>query len=247
MDRTRIKLAVYVDLDPTPGEFHSAESVRNIVSNLIHSTIDHYNPVISIESYDTSKTVVPVETEEQKKFARISEDAKKPSQYARPFDETSLYWVAERFDMNLVFLTSQMNYWNQRLQAYGYVFLNEIHEALGLDKTPAGQLVGWVLRGKGDGYIDFGIHVEDSNGENPKINLDFNVDGVILDEIGTRAEKAVMPVKKTPQQWCEELDVRILDPDGWREDGKSLDDEVTEEEFKIRFGKSTGTIAMRKA
>lgn len=55
MDSTRIKLAVYVNLDPVPGTFHSADSARNVVSNMLLQRIPHYNPTVSIESYDTAK------------------------------------------------------------------------------------------------------------------------------------------------------------------------------------------------
>ena len=55
MNKTRIKLAVYVDLDPVPGEFHTAESTQHHVRNLLQGAIPHYNPMVSIESYDTKK------------------------------------------------------------------------------------------------------------------------------------------------------------------------------------------------
>lgn len=51
----RVKLAVYVDLDNTPGVMHSAESARNTVAAIINDRISHYNPVVSIEQYDTTK------------------------------------------------------------------------------------------------------------------------------------------------------------------------------------------------
>lgn len=54
MERTRVKLAVYVDLDPVPGTFHSADSARNSISSILLQTIPHYEPMVSIESYDTS-------------------------------------------------------------------------------------------------------------------------------------------------------------------------------------------------
>ncbi len=54
MKRTRIKLAVYVDLDPMPGTFHSAESAQNAVRGLLLHSIEHYDPMVSIESYDTA-------------------------------------------------------------------------------------------------------------------------------------------------------------------------------------------------
>ncbi len=56
MDRTRIKLGVYVDLDPVPGTFHSADSSRNQVSRILNESIPHYKPTVSIDSYNTSKS-----------------------------------------------------------------------------------------------------------------------------------------------------------------------------------------------
>lgn len=55
MHRTRIKLAVYVDLDPMPGVFHSAESARHGVASILMGQIEHYKPTVSIESYDSSQ------------------------------------------------------------------------------------------------------------------------------------------------------------------------------------------------
>ena len=48
MERTRIKLDVYVDLDPVPGTFHTKESAQNVVRNILNGAISHYNPVVSI-------------------------------------------------------------------------------------------------------------------------------------------------------------------------------------------------------
>ena len=60
---------------------------------------------------------------------------------------------------------------------------------LGLPRSKAGQIVGWVV-GEGDGYIDFGIDSlinekarEFVNGYEPAIFLDFNVNGIIYDLI----------------------------------------------------------------
>lgn len=53
--RTRVKLAVYVDLDLTPGLMHSADSVRNVLSGLLGGVASPYNPMVSIESYDTGR------------------------------------------------------------------------------------------------------------------------------------------------------------------------------------------------
>lgn len=112
-----------------------------------------------------------------------------PSIYARFFDETSKSWQPHA-DYNRAYLRAQQNYFNDMLRARGHVFLNEVYDALGLERSKAGACVGWVL-GKGDNFIDFGVfddeknwHVRDFvNGRERSILLDFNVDGSILDLI----------------------------------------------------------------
>jgi hypothetical protein len=48
MERKRIKLEVYIDLDPTPGKtFHSKESARNGVDRILKERIPHLDPMVS--------------------------------------------------------------------------------------------------------------------------------------------------------------------------------------------------------
>lgn len=108
------------------------------------------------------------------------------SQYARFFDETNKNWTKDP-EYNLVFLRGQEAYANQRLRTRGHVFLNEIYDALGMERTKAGQVVGWSLSDKGDNIIDFGMYDLQRqtarrfvNGQEDSILLDFNVDGDIL-------------------------------------------------------------------
>lgn len=111
------------------------------------------------------------------------------SGYAALWDENSTSWNHNP-DYNMVFLKAQQKYANDRLQAKGHVFLNEVYDDLGLERTPAGAVVGWV-KGEGDNYIDFGIFNDDMQpehlafftGRENAIWLDFNVDGVIYDKI----------------------------------------------------------------
>jgi hypothetical protein len=115
------------------------------------------------------------------------------SDYAKIFSkDTSLSWSPQP-EYNMFFLKSQQNYLNDMLRIKGHVFLNEVYDALGVDRTKAGAVTGWVKDNKrgGDNFIDFGIF----NGENPAgfhdfftgregaILLDFNVDGVVYDLI----------------------------------------------------------------
>ena len=112
-----------------------------------------------------------------------------PSIYARFFDEYSRRW-SKTPEYNLVFLRCQQNYANDLLQSRGHVFLNEVYDSLGIERSKAGAVVGWVINKEGDNFVDFGIFDGNNfkardfvNGNEPSILLDFNVDGVIYDKI----------------------------------------------------------------
>lgn len=47
------------------------------------------------------------------------------------------------------------------------------------------------------------------------------------------------PALKTPKEWGEILGWVVMDPDGWRHDGKSFDEPITEEEYTERMWIST--------
>lgn len=64
-------------------------------------------------------------------------------QFARSFDKTNIHWN-ERSEYNKMFLKVQEGYFNDRLAARGYLFLNDVYDALGFPRVPAGQLIGWV-------------------------------------------------------------------------------------------------------
>lgn len=112
-----------------------------------------------------------------------------PSVYARFFDEGSSSWSRQP-EYNQLFLNCQQNYANDLLRSRGHVFLNEVYDMLGIERTKAGAVVGWILNGEGDNFIDFGIYDGKNertrafvNGDERSILLDFNVDGVIYDMI----------------------------------------------------------------
>lgn len=109
--------------------------------------------------------------------------------YSRFFDETCTGWTRNAED-NLTFLLCQQNYANERLQAKGHLFLNDVYEMLGLQKSKAGQVVGWYYNKKHQPFIDFGIYdLYDErkrdfvNGYEKSILLNFDPDGNILDYI----------------------------------------------------------------
>jgi hypothetical protein len=111
------------------------------------------------------------------------------SQYARFFDEHSSNWDKDP-EYNLMFLRAAQNQANDKLHAYGHLFLNDVYKALGIPISQEGQLVGWSMKSEhGDGFVDFGIYDFNDdrrafvNGLERSILLDFNVDGFIQDKI----------------------------------------------------------------
>ena len=112
------------------------------------------------------------------------------SDYARFFDEASPCWQNDP-EYNLMFLRAQQQYANDLLRAKGRLFLNDVYDMLGIEKTKAGQIVGWVYdreNPNGDNFVDFGIYDMSKervrafvNGYETNILLDFNVDGNIWD------------------------------------------------------------------
>lgn len=124
----------------------------------------------------------------KKKDIVLRADPSGPSIYARFFDWNSSSWNGE-FEYNLIFLRCQQNYANDLLKARGHVFLNDVYDMLGLERSSAGAVVGWVLNGVGDNYIDFGCFDDQDQvidfmiGDDNEILLDFNVDGVVYDQL----------------------------------------------------------------
>lgn len=108
------------------------------------------------------------------------------SPYARIFDEACPEWKKDP-ELNRIFIQCQQKYANDKLRARGHVFLNEVYDSLGLERSRAGAIVGWVIGGEGDDYIDFGmfetINARFINGMERSVILDFNVDGVVYDKI----------------------------------------------------------------
>lgn len=114
------------------------------------------------------------------------------SVYSRIYDDGCIGWEKDA-EQNRFFLQQAQNYFNDLLKTRGHVFLNEIYDYLGFDRTSYGNVMGWVYDEEhpiGDNFIDFGmfdIHNAKArdfvNGRERVIVLDFNVDGNILDLI----------------------------------------------------------------
>lgn len=117
------------------------------------------------------------------------------SQYAIFFDETCRGWTKSP-EANKTFLLGVQRWANEKLESQGHLFLNELLDELGVDRTQAGNEVGWMYDPKGvccgDNYVDLGIFDQCGieryderkrafvNGHERSIILDPNVDGPIL-------------------------------------------------------------------
>ncbi|ADD81067.1 gp069 [Rhodococcus phage ReqiPoco6] len=138
-----------------------------------------YQPVEEVDAVDAEgkKTKVSVPT------------AVGGSPYKRIFDESNKNWNKQT-EFNQMFIRTQQNYANDMLRARGYLFLNDVYEMLGIERSKEGQIVGWALPengSMGDGYVDFGVFsnvhqgMKFVMGDERSIWLDFNVDGNILE------------------------------------------------------------------
>lgn len=158
----------------------------------------------NIKAKEIETQVVDEETGEIKTVKEVVQVAEihEPSDYARFFDESCPNWTKDA-NYNLIFLKAQQAQANKVLQTKGYLFLNEVYEMLGMQKTAQGQVVGWLYNPNdpdwdGDNFVDFGIYDQYGNvkqderkrafvnGYERSILLDFNVDGTVYDLVRWR-------------------------------------------------------------
>ena len=146
----------------------------------------------NVKAKEIEETVVNEKGEEETVKKVVNEATIGKSEYARFYDDGCKGWEKDP-EYNLMFLRHVQDYLNDLLRTRGHVFLNEAYDQLGIPRTKAGAIVGWVYNEKnpvGDNYIDFGIYDPKDekardfvNGYERVILLDFNVDGPILDLI----------------------------------------------------------------
>ena len=182
---------------------HNIMKKRNIALAAAYATVDksfkdYRSRVVERFGDDLDKEVEETITDEDgkeqtvKKNINVVENASDVSEYAKFFDSASINWEKNP-ETNLMFLRAQQQYANDLLVARGHLFLNEVYDMLGIERTKAGQVVGWIYDPKnpnGDNYVDFGIYDVNKpknrdfvNGYEPVILLDFNVDGNIWDKM----------------------------------------------------------------
>lgn len=179
--------AAYATVDKSFKEY------RNRVIERFGETVDRelkYN----IKAKKIEEVVKDEGTGKEKKVKKTVEigDPNTYSDYARFFDDGCKGWEKDS-EYNLMFLRAQQQYANDLLRSRGHLFLNEVYDMLGIPRTKAGQVVGWVYNKDnpvGDNYVDFGLYDINRevvrnfvNGYERTILLDFNVDGNIWDLI----------------------------------------------------------------
>lgn len=154
-------------------------------------TLEVENGDVKVLSTEVVESEVMVEEEVEEIEEELQPEL---SVYGRRFDmTTSRAWSSDA-GYNLIFLSEQNGLANDILKSQGYLFLNDVYGMLGLPKTKAGQVVGWIYDTdlKIDNRVDFGLGME-CNEKFGLCNytdawLDFNVDGEILDRIESFTE-----------------------------------------------------------
>lgn len=102
--------------------------------------------------------------------------------YSRAFDQTNKHWHRSS-QANRIFIQCQEAYANDVLQARGHIFLNEIYDMLGFERTKDGAVMGW-FKSEGSNRVKFDMFKVDLLGtEVTAYILDFNPDGIIYDKL----------------------------------------------------------------
>jgi hypothetical protein len=104
--------------------------------------------------------------------------------YSRVYDASNIDHEADR-SLNLFKLKSIQSWMNDMLRIRKVIMLNDVYDELSLARSPEGAVVGWALNGPGDDFIDFGLDDPVNHGPENRFLLNFNVNGVVYDLIGT--------------------------------------------------------------
>lgn len=127
----------------------------------------------------------------KKKVTMLKEDSQRLAcDYTRVFDWHNPYWKPD-MNYNLMFMRARQAWCGMRLEANGYLFMNDVDKECGFSKTKAGQTVGWIYNpdddNSGDNAVNFRIqeaYAYDDNGQKqPILLIDYNCDGSILNKV----------------------------------------------------------------
>lgn len=103
------------------------------------------------------------------------------------FDEYCKGWTKDP-EANKFFVLQVQDWATQKLKADGFLSLNDVFDAMGIDKTKQGQLIGWVYDTSDperENFVDFGLYrnprdqkkMDFINGRERSVLLEPNVHG----------------------------------------------------------------------
>ena len=185
-------------------------TLDTMFKNYRKNVVERYGAEVDEElRYGVKREKIEVEEvdPETGKTKKVKKDVKvidingekiKVSDYARLFDDMCGAYSKDAYGhpdtyYNLMILKAIENEMNVKLRGQGYLFLNDVYHALGIEQSIAGQQVGWIYDHKkpedeqvGDGFVSFGVKQYNQrvfDGYEDVILLDFNVDGPILERL----------------------------------------------------------------
>ena len=141
------------------------------------------------------------EIEADKKRKKRNHDKRRDAYqeiYSQVFDQYSDRWRRSWTpDQVWEYLFQKQREANDMLRIRKHIFLNEVYDLLGLERTEAGAVVGWILtKNNPDSFVDFGLDkmpeerrrefLSAERNEDIWVRLHFNPDGLIynmLDKI----------------------------------------------------------------
>ncbi len=167
-----------------------------------HRVVDKYGEEVDKQlRYGYSKETVEFEevdpetgkSKKVKEEVNMFETTPKPTDYSVVFDRSNANFE-NSYAYNMSWLHSMEQALNDNLK-YSFeefITLNDAYEALGFPKTKEGMVVGWRRNSEtGDNYIKLTITPFNTRDEeqhkyshgNPRLLIDFNVDGPIYDDV----------------------------------------------------------------
>lgn len=138
------------------------------------------------------------EIEADKKRKKKNHEKRRTSHeeiYSQIFDQYSDRWRRSWTpDQVFGYLRQKQREANDMLRIRKHIFLNEVYDLLGLDRTETGAVVGWILtKNNPDTFVDFGLDgmpegklreiLASERNEDIQIKLHFNPDGLIYNMI----------------------------------------------------------------
>lgn len=137
----------------------------------------------------TVKEVIDPQTGEVATIATRDWEESSRNPYSRVFEQgASSEWVPD-LGMNKMLVSQQQRFAQQRLAMQGYLYLNDVYQALGFAPSDIGQVVGWKVQTLPDGtksipLVDFGLDKPMPDdwkySQEKAIFLDFNCQGLIV-------------------------------------------------------------------